>query len=59
VLENLYSTATNNTKIKYWVDSGNVYKTGNKEEYDRIRKLLKSSQIKYQQGYKKSKFIEV
>ena len=59
VLENLYSTATNNTKIKYWVDSGNVYKTGNKEEYDRLRKLLKSSQIKYQQGYKKSKFIEV
>lgn len=59
VLNNLYSSASTNTKIKWWIDNGNIYKTSNKDEYERLKKLFNSSKIKYEKGYKKSKFVEV
>ena len=57
VLKNLYSKATDITKIKYWIDSGNAYYTSNKDEYNRLRKTITSG-IYYNAGWSKSKFVE-
>ena len=57
VLKNLYSKATDITKIKYWIDSGNAYYTSNKDEYNRLRKTITSG-IYYKAGWSKSKFVE-
>lgn len=59
VLKNIYSSESTNAKIMSWIGRGNVYKTGNQEEYDRLKKLFKSTRIQYEKGYSKSKFVEV
>lgn len=58
VLKNLYSKATNDTKIKYWTkDLHHKYYTSNKDEYNRLSRKFGTS-IKYVQGWNKSKFVE-
>ena len=56
VLKNLYSKATEVTKIKYWLDSGNVYYTSNRDEYNKLR-LVFDGGIFYNAKWNKSKFV--
>ena len=56
VLKNLYSKATEVTKIKYWLDSGNVYYTSNRDEYNKLR-LVFDGGVFYNAKWNKSKFV--
>ena len=57
VMERIYSDASNKAKIKYWLDSGNIYRTSNQNEFAELKKLFKSG-IEFRSGWSKSKFIE-
>lgn len=58
-LESLYTKATTNTKINYWLSQGNYYYTSNKDEYYRLREQFNNSQkIQYRKNWKTSKFVE-
>lgn len=57
VLKRLYSDATEISKIKHWIDSGNTYVTANRDEYNKYKKELGSG-VKYRQNWSKSKFVE-
>lgn len=59
VLTNLYSNATEITKIQYWLDEGNVYVVANKDQYYDYKKLFgSSSKIVYKKSWSVSKFVE-
>lgn len=59
VLKNLYSNATEITKIQYWLDNGNYYYTTDKDTYIEYKKLFGSSaKIVYRKSWGKSKFVE-
>lgn len=59
VLTNLYSTAADVTKIKYWLDQGNSYVVSSKDTYKEYKKLFgNSSKIVYKKEWSKSKFLE-
>ena len=58
VLKNLYSDASNKSKVKYWVvDLGNTYKTSSKTEYQTYYKLF-GNRVQYDANWSKSKFLE-
>ena len=57
VMERIYSDASSKSKIKYWIDSGNIYRTSNQNEYSELKKLFGSG-IEYRSNWSKSKFIE-
>ena len=56
VLQNLYSDATEKTKIKYWTDNGHYYVTSNIDSYNELKKLF-SSGILYRTNWNKSKYM--
>ena len=58
VLENLYSKASEITKIKWWISQGNKYVVTDKTQYDEYKRLLNSSNIVYKDNWNKSKFVE-
>ena len=58
VLDQMYNDASSKTRIKYWLDGGNMYYTSNKEEYAELRKLFGNTNIKFNTNWKKSKFVE-
>lgn len=59
VLKNLYSRATEITKIQYWLDKGNYYYTSDKDTYLEYKKLFGSSaKVVYRASWSKSKFVE-
>lgn len=59
VLDQIYSSGSSTTRIKYWLDKNNMYITSNYDEYIRLKKQFNTSKIRYNQGWKKSKFVEV
>lgn len=56
VLQNLYSDATEKTKIKYWTDNGHYYVTSNIDSYNELKKLFGSG-ILYRTNWNKSKYM--
>lgn len=56
VLQNLYSDATEKTKIKYWTDKGHYYVTSNIDSYNELKKLF-GSEILYRTNWNKSKYM--
>lgn len=59
VLENLYSKASEITKIYYWISSGNTYISTDRDTYNEYRNAFSSSnKIIYRQNWSKSKFVE-
>lgn len=59
VLNNLYSNATEITKIQYWLDKGNSYVVTDKDQYYEYKKLFGSSaKIVYKKSWSTSKFVE-
>lgn len=59
VLENLYSKASEITKIYYWISSGNTYISTDRDTYNEYRNAFSSSnKIIYRQNWNKSKFVE-
>lgn len=59
VLDQIYSSGSSTTRIKYWLDKNNMYITSNYDEYIRLKKQFNTSKIRYNQVWKKSKFVEV
>lgn len=57
VLKRLYSEATEVSRVKWWTDNGNVYKTSSATEYAKYRKLIQKN-IQYAPNWSKSKFVE-
>lgn len=57
VMERIYSEASSETKIKYWITIGNTYKTNNTIEYNKYRKLF-GTNVQYDANWSKSKFVE-
>lgn len=58
VISRLYIEASNLTKIKWWIDSGNSYVVTSRELYDEYRALYNSNKIIYNKTWSKSKFVE-
>ena len=59
VLQNLYTTAAEVVKIRYWLDNGNSYYATDKDKYKEYKKLFgSSSKIIYKNSWDKSKFVE-
>ena len=58
VLQNLYSKASDITKIKYWLDSGNLYYENNRNKYLEYRAILTANSLVYRPNWSGSKFVE-
>lgn len=59
VLKNIYTNATEITKIQYWLDQGNSYYTTDKETYLEYKRVFgSSSKIVYKKSWSESKFVE-
>lgn len=59
VLENIYSKASETTKIYYWISTGNSYICTDRSIYNEYVKILGSSKgLLYRQKWSKSKFVE-
>lgn len=59
VLKNIYTNATEITKIQYWLDNGNSYYTTDKETYLEYKRIFgSSSKIVYKKSWNESKFVE-
>ena len=58
VLQNLYSKASDITKIKYWLDSGNLYYENNRNKYLEYSSILSSNSLVYRPNWSGSKFVE-
>lgn len=59
VLKNLYTTAAEIVKIRYWLDQGNSYYVTDKDKYKEYKKLFgNSSKITYKSSWKSSNFVE-
>ena len=59
VLKNMYTNATEVTKIQYWLDQGNSYYVTSKEQYSEYKRLFGSaSKIVYKKSWSTSKFVE-
>ena len=59
VLTNLYSKASNASKIEYWTSTGNKYVATTTEEYQTLKKTVTSpSKIIFNKNWSKSKFVE-
>ena len=58
VLKNLYSKASDITKIKYWLDSGNLYYENNRNKYLEYSSILSSNSLVYRPNWSGSKFVE-
>lgn len=57
VLKNLYSKASDISKIKYWTDKGNYYVITDRKLYNEYSELFKQSQLLYKSEWSKSKFV--
>lgn len=58
VINRLYTEATNMTKIKWWLDSGNSYIVTSRDLYNEYRSLYDTNKIIYKKTWSKSKFVE-
>lgn len=58
VINRLYTEATNMTKIKWWLDSGNSYVVTSRDLYNEYRSLYDTNKIIYKKTWSKSKFVE-
>ena len=59
VLKNIYTNATEITKIQYWLDQGNSYYSTDKETYLEYKRIFGSaSKIVYKKSWSTSKFVE-
>ena len=57
VLKRLYTEATEVSRVKWWTDNGNIYKTSSTTEYAKYKKLIQNN-IQYAPNWSKSKFVE-